>query len=408
MTITINKNLSNSEPSFEVIEKKCEGHPDTLADRLAEYLSSQYSKYTLEKYKAVLHHNFDKVGLLGGATYVTLGKGYITKPITVLINGRVSISFGEEKIPYRTLLTRWTKEFFQKVLPMISVDEDLDIHLNLSHQSSPGKVYEDTKKQNSRKYWFEPRGLEDLGELKKLVSNDTSLGVGYAPLTRTEQLVSDLENVFLKEKYELKWLGTDIKIMAFRESNSLHLTVCVPQIANYVQNIEAYKKNLRKAKDLIESVIRLHGFKDYEVTLNNRDNYETREIYLTATGSSIESGDEGLVGRGNRVNGLITPRRPMSMEGASGKNPVYHIGKLYYVGAFKLAQHIYKETKVPCEVYLISQTGRELIDPWQTIINVPINTTDLQAEKINKVVKEWLPTFPNLTTQFINHKLLTA
>ena len=35
--------------------------------------------------------------------------------------------------------------------------------------------------------------------------------------------------------------------------------------------------------------------------------------------ASLENGDDGSVGRGNRVNGLITPFRPMSMEAAAGR-----------------------------------------------------------------------------------------
>ena len=75
------------------------GHPDTLSDALAETLSVNYSNYTLQKYGAVLHHNFDKVGLLGGASHVVFGKGFLTKPIRVLLNGRASTKFGNEGIP---------------------------------------------------------------------------------------------------------------------------------------------------------------------------------------------------------------------------------------------------------------------------------------------------------------------
>jgi hypothetical protein len=39
-------------------------------------------------------------------------------------------------------------------------------------------------------------------------------------------------------------------------------------------------------------------------------------LFLTLTGTSAEAGDDGEVGRGNR---LITPYRPMNMETAAGK-----------------------------------------------------------------------------------------
>jgi S-adenosylmethionine synthetase len=38
-------------------------------------------------------------------------------------------------------------------------------------------------------------------------------------------------------------------------------------------------------------------------------------------------------GRGNRINGLITPCRPMRLEAAAGKIPVTHVGKIYNVMA---------------------------------------------------------------------------
>ena len=63
--------------------------------------------------------------------------------------------------------------------------------------------------------------------------------------------------------------------------------------------------------------------------MNTADGETADSVYLTVTGTSAEGGDDGQVGRGNRVNGLITPYRPMSLEAAAGKNPVTHVGKLY-------------------------------------------------------------------------------
>ena len=190
--ITISKSLTG-DLSHEFVERKGIGHPDTLADGLAERLSVKYSNYTRQKYGAILHHNFDKVGLLGGASYVRFGKGWMTEPIRVLLNGRVSIKFSEDKIPVRKLLALWTKEFFKETLPSIDPDDDLDLVYNISSQSSPGKTYEQESLKGTRRFWFTPRSLNDLGELKKLVSNDTSLGVGYAPLSNIEKVVLKIE-----------------------------------------------------------------------------------------------------------------------------------------------------------------------------------------------------------------------
>lgn len=394
-------NSSFEKPSFEFVERKGLGHPDTLSDMLAESLSCRYSNYTKEKYGAVLHHNFDKVGLLGGSSFVTFGNGYLLKPIRVLINGRVSTRFAESKIPTRKLITLWVKDFFIKNLPQVDVNKDLEIHFNLSSESSPGKTYEKGSEKGKRHNWFEPRSLDDLGELKQLNSNDTSLGVGYAPLSILEKLVLQIEETLLSENFkkENPWIGSDIKTMAFRDSDNFNITMCVPQIANYVKNINEYKGNLVKAKKTVEQLMGRNSINNYSLHINTRDNYELCELYLTATGSSIESGDEGLVGRGNRINGLITPGRPMSMEGSCGKNPVYHIGKLYYLAANDLAKKIYSVFKVPCEVFLVSQSGRSLVDPWFTVVKIPSEFKE--RKELEEMISEYLFAIPSLTEKIL-------
>ena len=52
---------------FEIVERKGLGHPDTLCDSLAETLSLGLSRFYLERFGRVLHHNVDKALLLGGA-----------------------------------------------------------------------------------------------------------------------------------------------------------------------------------------------------------------------------------------------------------------------------------------------------------------------------------------------------
>jgi S-adenosylmethionine synthetase len=99
--IVISNHLQKDKKNIEIIERKGFGHPDTLSDALAERLSANYSWYTLEKFGVILHHNFDKVGLLGGSSSVKFGDGKMVDPIRVLLNGRASLKFGVEEIPLR-------------------------------------------------------------------------------------------------------------------------------------------------------------------------------------------------------------------------------------------------------------------------------------------------------------------
>ena len=396
--------LKREETDFEFVERKGIGHPDTLSDALAEKLSREYSNYTLKKFGAVLHHNFDKIGLLGGSSYVAFGKGHLLRPIRVLINGRVSISFADENIPVRKLLTNWTKEFFALALPTVDVENDLEFHMNLSSQSSPGKTYEEEAKRSARQRWFEPRSLDDVPEIKKLVANDTSLGVGYAPTSLLERLVLKIEEMLNGEfKSENKWIGSDIKIMAVRVKDLISITMCIQKIEMHVPSFNDYKENLLNAREYIKKIVADMGINTFELNINTRDNYELRELYLTATGSSLESGDEGLVGRGNRVNGIISPLRPMSLEGACGKNPIYHIGKVYYLAAFDMAEKIYKKFGIHNEVYLVSQSGRDIKDPWKSIVAVPEHFDKLDILK--QYIAEQLQHITDITTKVLHEEI---
>ena len=85
--------------------------------------------------------------------------------------------------------------------------------------------------------------------------------------------------------------------------------------------------------------------------------------YLTVTGTSAESGDSGQVGRGNDPAGIIPLNRPMASEAAAGKNPVSHVGKIYNLLSFRLANRIYEDVPGCREVYtwLLSEIDRKSV-----------------------------------------------
>ena len=55
---------------LEIVERKGLGHPDSICDALVENLSIALSRFYLERFGAILHHNVDK-GLLWGGTAQT-------------------------------------------------------------------------------------------------------------------------------------------------------------------------------------------------------------------------------------------------------------------------------------------------------------------------------------------------
>ena len=91
-----------------------------------------------------------------------------------------------------------------------------------------------------------------------------------------------------------------------------------------------------------------------EVLINNADDDNIK--FITYTGTSLEMGDSGATGRGNRNNGLITPCRPMTLEAYCGKNDQTHIGRIYQDKATEIAKKRRKD------VILLNKIGQDIND----------------------------------------------
>lgn len=98
-------------------------------------------------------------------------------------------------------------------------------------------------------------------------------------------------------------------------------------------------------------------------------------MHLTVLGTSAEGVDGGEVGRGNRVNGLISFHRPMTLEAAAGKNPASHVGKIYNILSQQIAQRINSHVPGVTEVtvWICSQIGSPLHEPWSTSIELALS-----------------------------------
>ncbi|MDT0615448.1 methionine adenosyltransferase [Streptomyces lancefieldiae] len=390
-----------------IVERKGLGHPDTLADHLAERLSRAYSRYAVERFGAVLHHNFDKLALLGGASEVRYGAGLMTAPVRVLVNGRAAPMCGGEKIPVEGIVEAEVRAFFAERLPEVS--EHLNITFNITSNSSPGAVLTgDAVPDRTR--WFNPRSIDDLRERRVRLSNDTSLGTGWAPENPFESFVRELVDHFSgASDFTLShaWCGSDVKLMGYWDGEQADVVLCVPQKSRLVASRAEYVRN---TESVLAECHRLAGLRlpgaETRFRLNARDVPEKDELYLTYTGSSIESGDEGVVGRGNRVNGLITPLRPMNLEGANGKNPVYHVGKLYNIAAQRLAQRLHEATDGHAEVHLVSTTGQRLDQPWRILVR--LSSPEVETDKVQALVAESLEGFPALTDELVSDGIVLS
>ncbi len=387
--------------STGLVERKGMGHPDTLADNVAELLSRAYSRYTRDTFGVVLHHNFDKLAVLGGKSQVEYGGGKMLAPVRVLVNGRATRTCGNSAVPVDDIATETVEEFFRGRLP--ELDGYLSIELNITGNPSPGAVHGTGRSSPERSTWFAPSDPSTLRERRTVLANDTSLGTGWAPLSTHEEFVIALTDNFSGNsgfRQERPWCGSDVKVMSMRVGDDADVVLCVPQKSRHVPNRRSYEDN---CGDVLTECVRLaellwpQGTVNFR--LNARDLPQDDEIYLTYTGSSIESGDEGVVGRGNRTNGLITPLRPMNLEGANGKNPVYHVGKLYNVAAERLAGLLHTATGDYAEVHLVSATGQRLDRPWRVVLRLAARDVDSVA--VLQLLSDQLTRFPDITQEII-------
>ena len=146
------------------------------------------------------------------------------------------------------------------------------------------------------------------------------------------------------------------------------------------------------------------------MAVNTADNVENNAVYLTLTGTSAEMGDDGAVGRGNRVNGVIAPFRATSLEAACGKNPISHVGKVYNVLALLAAQDIVEQVPAvrAATVYVLSQIGGALDQPLVATAMVHpadgVLTPGIQAD-VEGVLDEHLEKVNSIYSRMLNQEL---
>ena len=114
--------------SFEVVERKGLGHPDTICDALAERLSAALCRFYLDRFGSILHHNVDKVLLRGGAAAPRFGGGEVTEPIEIYFAGRATASFRGVDVPIADLANQVAREFFRETFHTLDVERHVRVH----------------------------------------------------------------------------------------------------------------------------------------------------------------------------------------------------------------------------------------------------------------------------------------
>jgi S-adenosylmethionine synthetase len=353
-----------------------------------EAVSVALSRAYVEECGRVLHHNIDKGLLVAGQSAPQPGGGKILKPMRLIFGDRATAQVNGRQIPVGEIVEETAKAWLREHLRFV----DPARHVVYQNEIQPGSPE-----------------LVDIFARSQLTANDTSAAVGYAPLTETEQLVLEAEHYLNSAGFKERFpeVGEDIKVMALRCDRRLSLTVAAAFVDRCVPSARAYFERKVAVLEELQQYLerRLTTLDSIDVAVNTLDDPDRGAggMYLTVLGTSADGADGGQVGRGNRVNGLINLHRPMSTEAAAGKNPVSHVGKIYNLLAHQMAARICESVAgiEEVNVWLCSQIGRPLADPWSVAVEL-VPKPDACAADLESSVQEVIQReLSNLST-FVN------
>lgn len=384
----------------ELVERKCIGHPDSLADGVAEAVSRALcQEYMKECDGLVLHHNTDQVEITAGESAPAFGGGKVIKPIYFLLNGRATRNFNGKTFATDAVAVKAARNYLHETMPTFNMDTDVIVDCRMGIGSTDLQDVFNTKTVHR----ITPR------------ANDTSFGVGHAPFSETEQIILTLDK-YIAETFRPKHpeLGYDIKLMGMRDINTINITVAAAMVDRYCSCAEDYVETKEKIVEEFTKVAKTLTSRKIKVAVNTADvvKKNRQSVFLTVTGTSAEMGDDGSVGRGNRCNGLITPNRPMSMEATSGKNPINHIGKIYNLLANEIAKECCQKIEAIDEMYvrILSQIGHPIDYPHvasiQCITKRGYTYKDYVSE-VEEIVDSRLENITDITKLVINGTLKT-
>ena len=337
------------EQKLEIVERKGKGHPDYICDAVMDRVSVALCSEYLKRFGTILHHNVDKSLLVAGEAEIRFGGGRVLKPMLLVFGDRATFEFQGEAIPLEEIVVKAAKDWFRENMRFVDPEE----HVKYQVELKPGSP-----------------SLVDIFRREKIGANDTSAAVGYAPMSKTEMAVLEVEKFINSPEFKKEFpeTGEDVKVMGLRLCDRLELTIALAFVDRFVENETAYFRAKEAVLERVEEFVKdKFDFSEVKVNINvlDRPGRGLEGVYLTVLGTSADSGDSGQVGRGNRVNGVIPLNRPMCSEAAAGKNPVSHVGKIYNVLTHQMAKAIYDQVPGLREVYvwLLSQIGKPVDEP---------------------------------------------
>jgi S-adenosylmethionine synthetase len=381
---------------IELVERKGVGHPDSIADGIAEAVSRALCRAYMDECGVYLHHNTDQGEIVAGESIPCFGGGKVVKPIYALLTGRATKVFDGINIPADAIAVEAARAYVKSIIPIMNMERDIIVDCRMGAGSTDLRDV-----------------FKTCGGTRVMRANDTSFGVGHAPFSETESLVKGVSD-YIDSVYRPRHpeVGTDVKVMGLRDGDEITLTLAVAMVDRYLSDVGEYAEAVERLKETIREIAPDFTRRKTKVHVNTADDIASGSVFLTVNGTSAEMGDDGSVGRGNRCNGLITPNRPMSMEATSGKNPINHIGKIYNLLATQLGNTCIAEVNGIEEIYirLLSQIGHPIDQPLVASVQIiPQKGVDLAEVRpaVEAIIDTGLEDISGVTEKVIRGELKT-
>jgi len=370
------KQIPLDKQPLEIVERKGVGHPDSMCDAIMDQVSVELSKAYIKEFGTVLHHNTDKSLLVAGDVECKFGGGVVNDPMLLIFGDRATFGANGKDIPVEEIAIKTAKKWLTENLRFVDPEEHMRYQVEIKHGS---------------------QGLTDIFKRETCMfgANDTSAAVGYAPLTRTENMVLTTERYVNSADFKKRFPagGEDVKVMGYKNGNVLNLTVAMAFVDRFVDGEKDYMRKKADIQADIDAWANAKGdFDKVNVFVNTLD-VEGRGVdgvYLSVLGTSADGADSGQVGRGNKVNGVISLNRPIGTEAAAGKNPVSHVGKIYNALTHQIARKICSEVPEVAEtcVWLLSQIGIAIDQPAIAAAQVVMNDGASLDKKVQARITE--------------------
>lgn len=337
------------------VERKGIGHPDSVADLIAEQVMAGYRSYIYSKLNIMPNGWFDKVVVAGGESSVEFGKAVILKKPKIVLYGK-AMKIDNSTDYMNNIFAEAVEHVLDTTFGVGTFNKvDVEVSVNSGTGAEHAQDFYSIKTDSELSSYFKK-------DTQK--ANDTVITSGWWPFNSSEKSVILLENYINSDRFKKVFpeTGQDVKVVTTYTNKTYEFTICVPFIADLTPNSEFYNSKKSAIVEHLKVFIRDEiGIDEFIINLNTKD--DENSAYLTVFGSAFDKGDVGVTGRGNRYPGVISVLRPSGVEAYSGKNTFNHSGKLYTYLAVDVAKTVQMQSGGNVQVVVTTDNGVSIDHP---------------------------------------------